>query len=61
MKIPLKEKALKSLNLSAFDTSARAQNKTRTCTPLRALVPETSVSTDFTIWAFAFRLKALQI
>ncbi|HCY40713.1 MAG TPA: hypothetical protein DHV48_05065 [Prolixibacteraceae bacterium] len=27
MKIPLKEKALKSLNLSAFDTSTRAQNK----------------------------------
>ena len=28
-----------------------AQNKTRTCTTLRSLVPETSVSTDFTIWA----------
>ncbi len=28
-----------------------AQNKTRTCTSLRSLVPETSVSTNFTIWA----------
>ena len=34
-----------------------AQNKTRTCTSLRSLVPETSVSTNFTIWAN----KALQI
>ncbi len=29
-----------------------AQNKTRTCTTLRSLVPETSVSTNFTIWAW---------
>ena len=28
-----------------------AQNKTRTCTSLRSLVPETSVSTNFTTWA----------
>lgn len=29
-----------------------AQNRTRTCTTLRSLVPETSVSTNSTIWAF---------
>ena len=34
-----------------------AQNKTRTCTTLRSLVPETSVSTNFTIWAWESRCK----
>ena len=57
----LNKKPLKILIFSGFNFPKSAQNKTRTCTPLRALVPETSVSTDFTIWAFAFRLKALQI
>ncbi len=28
-----------------------AQNRIRTCTPLRALPPQSSVSTNFTIWA----------
>ncbi len=28
-----------------------AQNKTRTCTPKPALPPQSSVSTNFTIWA----------
>ncbi len=44
------------MNLSVFDISA--QNKTRTCTTLRSLVPETSVSTNFTIWAVIFILKS---
>lgn len=30
----------------------RTQNKTRTCTAVRPLVPETSVSTDSTTWAY---------
>ena len=32
-----------------------AQNKTRTCTAVRPLVPETSVSTDSTTWALYLR------
>ena len=39
----------KLLRLIIFVLSA--QNKTRTCTSLRSLVPETSVSTNFTTWA----------
>jgi hypothetical protein len=30
---------------------AGAQNRIRTCTPLRALPPQSSVSTNFTTWA----------
>jgi hypothetical protein len=35
-------------NLAVF---LGAQNKTRTCTPLRAPAPQAGVSTNFTIWA----------
>ena len=34
-----------------IDEVCGAQNRTRTCTAVRPLVPETSVSTNFTIWA----------
>ena len=38
----------KKLRFAAFFC---AQNKTRTCTPLRAPAPQAGVSTNFTIWA----------
>ena len=34
-----------------------AQNKTRTCTPLRAPAPQAGVSTNFTIWAISISKK----
>jgi hypothetical protein len=34
-----------------------AQNKTRTCTPLRAPAPQAGVSTNFTTWAENQRAK----
>jgi hypothetical protein len=34
-----------------------AQNRTRTCTSLLTLVPETSASTNFAIWAFLLAAK----
>ena len=37
-----------------------AQNRTRTCTALRPLVPETSVSTNFTIWAIVLAQKKIE-
>ena len=39
---------LQNYNLVSF---FGAQNKTRTCTPLRAPAPQAGVSTNFTIWA----------
>ena len=36
---------------SGYFFFCRAQNRTRTCTAVKPLVPETSVSTNFTIWA----------
>ncbi len=53
----LTKKPLNMLIFSGFNIPKSAQNRTRTCTSLRSLVPETSVSTNFTIWAFTFRLK----
>ena len=35
----------------------RTQDRTRTCTALRPLVPETSVSTNSTTWAFFLRTR----
>ncbi len=52
--LPQKQKAPKSLDLSAFAivwVLGCAQNRTRTCTSLLTLVPETSASTNFAIWA----------
>ena len=37
-----------------------AQNKTRTCTPLRAPAPQAGVSTNFTIWAEKFERRPCQ-
>jgi hypothetical protein len=39
------------LIFSGFNIPKSAQNKTRTCTPLRAPAPQAGVSTNFTIWA----------
>ena len=53
---------LLELNKKAAKTKfqrLRAQNKIRTCTPLQALPPQSSVSTNFTIWAFVFAIIKL--
>ena len=42
---------LQTIVLQAVKSTISAQNRTRTCTAVRPLVPETSVSTNFTIWA----------
>lgn len=42
---------------SALCASFCAQNRTRTCTSLLTLVPETSASTNFAIWAFCLRAQ----
>ena len=46
---------------SGFNIPKSARNKTRTCTSLRSLVPETSVSTNFTIWAMIVFLRTFSI
>src|SRR5664280_628528 len=38
-----------------------AQNKTRTCTPLRAPAPQAGVSTNFTIWAEKIRAQGCEL
>ena len=47
----LTKKPLNMLIFSGFNIPKSAQNKTRTCTPLRAPAPQAGVSTNFTIWA----------
>ena len=48
---PLKVACIPISPLALLYKKICAQNRTRTCTALRPLVPETSVSTNFTIWA----------
>jgi hypothetical protein len=48
-KTPAQNKKLPTINDNGEFKSA--QNRTRTCTAVKPLVPETSVSTNFTIWA----------
>ncbi len=47
---------LQSVSLQVVMFVVRAQNRTRTCTAVRPLVPETSVSTNFTIWADGYSI-----
>ena len=51
------KKPLQLIELQWFFEFFCAQNRTRTCTSLRSLVPETSVSTNFTIWAMIVFLR----
>ena len=38
-----------------------AQDRTRTCTPVRALPPQSSMSTNFTTWAFSMGDKCKKL
>ena len=51
--IHLKQKRLVFKILTFFS----AQNKTRTCTPLRAPAPQAGMSTNFTIWALSIAIQ----
>ena len=48
----LKQKTAESSAVSNILKISGSQNKTRTCTAVRPLPPQSSVYTNFTTWAF---------
>lgn len=48
----LKQKTADDSTVSNILKISGAQNKTRTCTAVRPLPPQSSVYTNFTTWAF---------